>query len=485
MIQKIRKVHIGTMIKGIICAIMIFVGILSCFAQKPTPLILTPKIAESPKINGAKIVGLRPGSLFLFRIPTTGVRPMTFSAENLPSGLSLDVTSGIISGSIKQTGEYTVKLKALNSKGEISRDLKIVVGDRIALTPPMGWAMLLVDKKEELKASADMIIKSGLADHGWTYINMEEAWNAPRDKFNDMKGLTDYIHHYGLKAGIYSSPGPISNAGYPGCFQREETNAKMYADWGLDYLKYDWGSYEYKSKEHTVSDVCKPFLKMKGLLDKTNRDIVYSIYMTSVDWDCKTWQWAESAGANSWRTGANIVDNWDSICKIGFNREIFAPYQKPGNWNNPDYLMVGCINGKLTSLTQNEQYAHFSLWVILSAPLLLVCDLNKLDDFTLSLLTNDEVIAIDQDPLGKQGTAVLKDATYQVIVKELEDGSKAVGLFNLTENDLKISAPWDALKLSGKQKVRDVWRQKDLGVFTDKFESLVPPHGVVFVKICE
>ena len=462
------------------------------------PYILTPKPTEKPKINGAKIIGVRPCSPFLFRIPTTGVRPIAFSAENLPLGLSVDAKSGVISGNISQAGEYRVSLKAKNEKGEATRELQIVVGQQLCLTPPMGWnswnSLGHTVDEQKVRANADIFISSGLADHGWTYINLDEGWTPRKrtngklicDKFSDMKALTDHIHSFGLKAGIYSTPGPEScNDGYPGSFSYEEIDARTFADWGFDYLKYDWCSYDAVAKDHSLPELQKPFVIMKEALDRTGRDFVYSLCQYGMG---EVWKWGDAVGGNLWRTVGDVFDTWESMSGSGFNQEAGAPFQKPGNWNDPDMLVVGTgwfggENMHPSRLTPNEQYTQISLWSLLSAPLLIGCDLTRLDDFTLNLLTNDEVIAIDQDPLGKAALPGVKNENYVIMVKDMEDGSKAVGLFNLTENDLKITAPWSALKLSGKQNVRDVWQQKDLGTFSDKFESMVPRHGVVLVKI--
>jgi len=461
------------------------------------PYILTPKESETPKINGTKVVGVRPGSPFLYRIPATGIKPMTFTVENLPEGLFLETDKGIITGNIKQKGDYLIKLKAVNTKGETTRNLKIVVGDRIALTPPMGWNSwncfgLTVDE-EKVKATADIFLKTGIADHGWTYINIDDGWEAsqrngqgniaPNGKFKNMKALTDYIHGYGLKAGLYSSPGPKTCGNYLGSYQHEESDAKMYADWGFDYLKYDWCSYDQIAEDRSLIELQKPYKTMQLALEKTNRDILFSLCQYGMG---DVWSWGDKVGGNAWRTTGDIIWTWESMSGIGFHQEAAAPYAKPGNWNDPDMLVVGWVgfgNPHPTNLTPDEQYTHISLWSLLAAPLLIGCDLTKLDEFTLNLLTNDEVIDIDQDPLGKQAIPVQKTADYQIMVKEMEDGSKAVGLFNLTEKDLKISATWAVLQLSGKQTVRDVWRQKDLEISGDKFESIVPSHGVMLVRI--
>jgi len=462
------------------------------------PYILTPKPAETPKINGTKVVGVRPDSPFLFRIPATGKRPIAFSSENLPAGLSLDSNTGVISGSLKQKGKYTVILKAVNDKGKTTRNLKITVGDRIAITPPMGWNSwncfgLTVDE-QKVKEAADIFVTSGLADHGWTYINIDDGWElperdakghiVPNEKFKDMKALTSYIHSYGLKAGIYSSPGTITCGGFLGSYQHEESDAQSYADWGFDYLKYDWCSYEQIASDHSLRELQKPYYVMQSALHKTNCDIVYSLCQYGKG---DVWQWGDSVGGNLWRTTGDIEDTWESMSGIGFNQNAGAPFAKPGNWNDPDMLVVGLVGwggGPHPSrLTPSEQYTHISLWALLSAPLLIGCDLTKLDDFTMNLLTNDEVIAIDQDTLGNQAIPVVKTKDYQVIAKGLEDGSKAVGLFNLTEKQLKITVTWDVLGIKGVQKVRDVWRQKDIGVFNNAFDATVPPHGVILVTL--
>lgn len=461
----------------------------SVFYRYEFPYILTPKTSDLPKINGAKVFGVRPGSPLLFRIPATGLRPITFTAENLPTGLILDAKTGIITGNISQKGTYGVRLKAANAKGTTAQNLTIVVGDRIALTPPMGWNSwncfgLSVDQ-EKVKTTADLFIHTGLADHGWTYINIDDGWQTPGEKFPDMKALNEYIHRYGLKTGIYSSPGPQTCGTYQGSFQKEEKDARTWANWGFDYLKYDWCSYAQIARgDGSLKTMQRPYKIMQEALLKQKRDMVYSLCQYGMG---DVWVWGDSVGGQTWRTTGDILDHWESMSQIGFNQEAGAPYAKPGNWNDPDMLVVGWVGLETgmhyTHLTVNEQYTHISLWSLLAAPLLIGCDLTKLDNFTLSLLTNDEVIAVDQDPLGKQGTAAFKNSDYQIIVKDVEDGSKVVGLFNLTENDLNISAPWTTLRIKGKHLVRDLWRQKDLGYFQDKFDGLVPPHGVVLIKL--
>ena len=470
--------------------------------REETPYILTPPPPAEPRINGALVTGARPGNPFLFLIPASGERPMTFKAENLPAGLALDANTGIISGVSKQKGEFTVTLTAINSLGENSRDLKIVLGNQIALTPPMGWNSwncwgLSVDEQKVL-SSAKVYIEKGLVNHGWAYINIDDGWEIPQDKepkryengdiitnekFPDMKRLGDNLHAMGLKFGIYSSPGPLTCGGYTASYQYEMNDAKSYAQWGVDYLKYDWCSYNGIAKDTTLAERKKPYFLMRDALNKVNRDIVYSLCQYGMS---NVWQWGAEVGGNLWRTTGDITDTWESMSSIGFSQVEMAPYAKPGNWNDPDMLVVGWVGWgpslHPTKLTPDEQYTHISLWCLLSSPLLIGCDLERLDDFTLNLLTNDEVLAIDQDPMGNQAAPVIKEGDVQVWLKTLEDGNKAFGIFNLADSTINYTLNLDKVGLSEATVLRDLWRQKDLGTFTGTFQAGIPAHGVVLVK---
>lgn len=467
-------------------------------ARQPVPYVLTPPPPESPRINGPRVYGCRPGRDFLFRIPATGIRPMTFSAEGLPGGLKLDAGTGVISGRVRNAGTYPVLLSAANDKGMDRRSLKIEAGDRIALTPPMGWNSwncwgLSVDDAR-VREAADFMESTGLADHGWSYINIDDGWEAPgrrpngeieaNEKFPDMKGLSDDVHAKGLKLGIYSSPGPYTCGGFLGSYEHELQDVKTYAKWGIDYLKYDWCSYGTIAKDASLGELKKPYELMRDVLRKVQRDIVYSLCQYGMG---KVWEWGAEVDGNLWRTTGDITDTWKSMAGIGFEQTVQWEFAAPGRWNDPDMLVVGWVGWgprlHPTQLSVNEQYTHISLWCLLSAPLLLGCDLSKLDDFTLSLLTNDEVLAVNQDPLGRQARQIRVEDSTQVWAKQLEDGSMAVGLFNLDRDDGKASASWADLGLSGSLNVRDLWHQQDVGTFTDKFEAEVYGHGVVLVRI--
>ena len=467
------------------------------------PYILTPPVSAFPKINSAKAIGVRPGSPFLYKIAATGEKPLVYAVKNLPKGLKVDAGTGIITGTLKDKGDYQVTMIVKNAKGAAEKQLTIKAGDLLALTPPMGWNSWncwgLSVSDEKVKASANALIEKGLIDHGWTNMNIDDGWEAsqreatgnivPNEKFPDMKALGDWLHGKGLKLGIYSSPGPRTCGGFLGSYQHELQDATTYAGWGIDYLKYDWCSYsEIAGDDVSLEMRQKPYLLMRDALLKQNRDIVYSLCQYGMN---KVWEWGDQVNGNCWRTTGDITDTWESLSRIGFRQTVQYKYAKPGRWNDPDMLVVGQVgwgeNLHPTGLTPDEQYTHISLWCLLSAPLLIGCDISAMDDFTLNLLTNDEVIAVDQDVLGKQAQQMVANDAYQVWMKALEDGSYAVGIFNLKNDYQSITLNWEdiALNKSGDKKVRDLWRQKDLGAFNGSFSTNVAPHGVTLIKITE
>jgi alpha-galactosidase len=481
--------------------------------QQETAVILSPRAPPEPRINGPKVFGVRPGSPFLFTIPATGDRPMTFKARGLPKGLVLDPKTGRITGVLTNKGEYGVKLHAENARGRAERTLKIVCGPAIGLTPALGWnswnCFGSAVTAEKVKTATDALVSSGLIHHGWNYVNIDDFWEVHRDskdptlqgphrdaqgailpnpRFPDMKGLADYVHAKGLRIGIYSSPGPWTCGGCVGSWQHEAQDARQYKDWGFDYLKYDWCSYGEVAGTHGADypreTLEKPYRVMRAALDKVPRDILFSLCQYGMG---KVWEWGADVGGNSWRTTGDIVDTWPSMSRIGFQQEDRDLYAGPGHFNDPDMLVVGNVGWgpqlHPTHLTPNEQYTHVSLWCLLAAPLLIGCDLTQLDDFTFNLLSNDEVLDVDQDPLGRQAKRMAQNGVLEVWAKDMEDGSKAVGLFNRGPGETMVTANWSDLNLSGKQVVRDLWRQKDLGSFQNKFTASVPRHGVVLVKI--
>jgi alpha-galactosidase len=466
-------------------------------APREEAVVLTPKAPAQPRINGARVFGVRPGSPFLFTVAASGDRPMTFSAEDLPAGLALDPATGRITGALKEKGTFVATVRAQNALGRAERKLKIVCGDQIALTPPLGWNSWncfgcdVTDAK--VRAAADAMVASGLINHGWTYINIDDCWEAGRDaegkilsnkKFPDMKGLADYVHGKGLKIGLYSSPGPKTCAGHTGSYQHEEQDARRYAEWGFDYLKYDWCSYGDIAPRPDLEAMKKPYRVMSAAFAKAPRDMVFSLCQYGMG---SVWEWGAEVNGNCWRTTGDITDTWGSMSGIGFAQAGHEKFAGPGHWNDPDMLVVGYVgwsaNVRPTRLTPSEQYTHISLWCLQCSPLLIGCDMTKLDDFTQNLLTNDEVLEASQDPLGRAAGRVAKQGSLEVWAKDMEDGSKVVGLFNRGEGAAEVKAQWSDLGLSGSQKVRDLWRQKDLGQFDQAFTASVTRHGVVLVRV--
>jgi alpha-galactosidase len=492
------------------------------------PYILTPKPSDKPKLTGAKVFGVRPGSPFQHLVTATGDRPMSFSAKGLPKGLKIDSKTGLITGVVSKAGTYKVTVGAKNAKGLAERQFRIECGDKIALTPPMGWNSWNCFAQEvsadKVKRAANAMVSSGLINHGWTYINIDDFWENHRDskdqslrgkfrdeagfiipnsRFVDMKSLAGYVHNLGLKIGLYSSPGPWTCGGCAGSYGYEKQDAESYAHWGFDYLKYDWCSYgnvinglpdndpnkvsslSYKGGSE-LETAKKPFQVMGDLLKQQPRDIVFSVCQYGMS---DVWKWGGSVGGNCWRTTNDITDTWVSVKNIALDQDKSAPYARPGNWNDPDMLVVGHVgwgNPHPSKLKPDEQYLHISLWSLFSAPLLIGCDMEKLDDFTLNLLTNDEVIEINQDPLGKQATCQQTIGDLRIYVKELEDGNRAVGFCNFGSDRIDISYnDFDKLGLNGKFKVRDLWRQTDIcniETNSDKLDIKVPAHGVVLYK---
>jgi len=356
-------------------------------------------------------------------------------------------------------------------------------GPEIAPTPPMGWnswnhfACEVNDKV--VRGAADMLVSSGMKAAGYVYVNIDDCWQGQRDeqgvihpnsKFPDMKALSDYVHSKGLKLGIYSSPGPKTCAGFEGSFGHEGQDAQTYAQWGIDYLKYDYCSFKGDVPEQIAA-----YKKMHDALEKSGRAVVFSLCQYGMD---RSWSWAPSVGGNLWRTTGDISDDYGSMAYIGFGQNGLERFAGPGHWNDPDMLEVG--NGKMS---HDEYLTHMSLWCLLAAPLLAGNDLSKMTPDTLAILTNPEVVAVNQDAMGVQGHRVWQEGPLEVWAKRLADGSKAVGLFNRGESMMAVTAKFQDLGVGDTATVRDLWARKDLGTFKEGFTAQVPPHGVVLVKV--
>ena len=482
-------------------------------ARRREYVILTPPPSPLPRINSARVFGVRPGHPLLFTVAATGDRPMRFSAKGLPGGLSLDSTTGRLSGSIGRPGNYTITFKAKNARGSASQKFLLAVGETLALTPPMGWNSWYVLENRvtdaDMRTAADAMVRTGMIDHGYSYINIDDCWavkpgsadprlgGEPRDaqgnirsngRFPDMTALTAYIHGKGLKAGIYCSPGPLTCAGHTGSYQHEELDASQFARWGFDFLKYDWCSYESVAKDHSLPELKRPYALMAPILRAVDRDMVLNLCQYGMG---HVWEWGGEFG-QCWRTtgdlGASFENIYQSMSAIGFGQNGLERWAGPGRWNDPDYLLLGYISNwrggtSLTPLSPNEQYTYVSLWCLLASPLFFSGDMSRLDPFTLSLLTNDEVLEIDQDPAGRQGYQAAKNGNAEVWKKQLQDGSIAVGLFNRGEEKDTIAARWADLQVNGKFRVRDLWRQRDLGTYDGHFDAVIPRHGVVLVRL--
>lgn len=477
--------------------------------------VLTPKPGPAPRINGPSLTGVTPGHDVLYKIPVTGTKPITYSVSNLPKGLTLDPATGVIRGQIATRGRYPVTFAAKNAVGSATKSFTFVAEGLLSLTPAMGWnswnAYGRAVSDSLARAAADAMVSKGLIDHGWTYVNLDDGWErSARDtdplhegpvraedgtmltnkKFPNMKALGDYIHDEGLKFGIYSGPGPTTCQRLEASWQHELQDFQTFASWGVDYLKYDWCGYSSVlapgETNQQLPVLKRPYQVGREALNKVARDIIYSL--CQYGWG-NVWEWGAEKGieGNSWRTTGDITDTWESMSTIGFRQVGNSKYASPGHWNDPDMLVIGKVGWgprlRDSHLTPNEQYIHITLWTLLASPLLLGNDLTQMDDFELGLVTNDEVLAVHQDPLGKPADRVSRNGELEVWSRPLADGSLAVGLFNRDEMDMKVGVTWSELGISGKQKVRDLWRQKDLGSFSDEFSSVVPRHGALFVRI--
>ena len=477
--------------------------------------ILTPKGDGGPRINAPARYGVRPGSPIIFKVPVVGDRPMKMSVAGLPYGAAFDAETHVISGTVAERGEYAISISAENEKGSAHKKMTLVVGDRIALTPPMGWnswnAFAGGVSDEKMRTAVDRLCELGLDEHGYSYINIDDFWQknpqngksdptlagpernadgtiAPNSRFPDMKALADYIHAKGLKAGLYSSPGPYTCGGCTGSWQHELQDAKTYAAWGYDYLKYDWCSYTSVQSGDGHDKYRRPYLLMGRFLAMQPRDIVYSLCQYGWD-DVPTW--GAFAGGNLWRTTGDIFDTWQSVYGGINSQAALWQYSAPGAWNDADMLVLGrnvwAGNGggqEDSRLTPNEQYTHMSMWCMFASPLMIGCDLTAIDEFTLSLLANDEVLAVDQDELGAAAARVLedRDASTEVWARPLAGSSMAVALLNADDEEKVVTVPFAKLGMRGKWSLRDLWRQRDEGVFGDVYAVSVPGHATHLVK---
>ena len=455
----------------------------------PLPIARASVALPQPRIRGARVTGATPGRPFLFQIPATGQAPLTYAATGLPAGLTLDAQTGIISGALAKAGTTVVKLRVSGPRGTDARNLTIVGGQhKLAQTPPMGWnswnAYRANVDEAKVREATDELVAAGLDKHGYQFVNIDDAWQGERDadgkiqpnaKFGDMKKLGDYIHARGLKYGIYSSPGPTTCAKYEGSYKHELQDAQTYADWGVDFLKHDWCGYRDVVVGEGLERQKIPYRTMRSALDAIDRDIVYSLCQYGMG---EVWKWGNEPGVGGdlWRTTGDIRSSYGSMATIGFRQNGLEPYAGPSGWNDPDMLFVH-------ALKPNEQITHLTLWSILAAPLLIGSDISKLSSYSIDALSNDEVIEVDQDPLGKQGKRAAQNGELEVWSRPLWDGTLAVALFNRGRKNAVVTAKWSDLGLQGTLPVRDLWQQKDLGLAREAFSMPVPPHGARLFKV--
>jgi alpha-galactosidase len=358
----------------------------------------------------------------------------------------------------------------------------------LAQTPPMGWndwyQYECKVNDASVRANADALVSTGMKAAGYVYVNVDDCWQGKRDaqglihanrRFADMKALGDYIHQKGLKFGIYSSPGPKTCAGYEGSYGYEQQDAETYAGWGVDFLKYDWCS---ASKVYKADEMQAAYRKMYDAIRRTGRPMVYSLCQYGLE---TVWQWGASVGGNMWRTTDDIGgDGYARVMFFGFGQDGLQQYAGPGHWNDPDILQIG-----LGKLDADEEKTQMTLWCVLAAPLLAGNDLTHMTPQTLALLTNPDVIAVDQDPAGVQGHRVWDQGPLEIWVKPLADGSKAVALFNRGESELPVTVRFADVGAHGPARVGDLWARKNLGVFVNGFAASVRRHGAVLLKVTE
>lgn len=366
--------------------------------------------------------------------------------------------------------------------------------ENLSPTPPMGWNswnhffQRVTDA--DVRAAADAMVANGMRDAGYIYVNIDDGWQGARrpdgtiqsnERFPDMKALADYVHARGLKLGIYSSPGPKTCAKFEGSYGHEEQDARTYAAWGVDYLKYDLCSFGAMLQTAGNGGAASPaavalqkraYRKMHDALVATGRPIVFSLCQYGMS---NVWEWGAEVGGNLWRTTGDISDKYDRMSLIGFEQAGLSRYARPGHWNDPDMLEIG--NG---GMTLDEYKTHMSLWAILAAPLLTGNDLTKVSPEHLAILENRDAIAIDQDALGKQGDRISALGPYEVWKKPMGHGRIAIGLFNRGELAHNMSVDLRQLGVSRKARVHDVWAGADVPN-RDIITTLVPKHGVVLL----
>jgi alpha-galactosidase len=468
-------------------------------------------------IHGPERIGVVPNRPFLFLIPATGDSTLRYSVQNLPAGLNLDEKTGIIKGATSAVGEFTLQLTVSDQSGAMTKSVKLVVGEKaVALTPIMGWNPWYVwgctVSDQKIRDAADLMVSSGMAAHGYNYINLDDCWQdkrnadgemVPNSRFPDMKALADYVHAKGLRIGMYTGPGKTTCGGYQATEDLDfdkgisflEKDVQMYARWGFDFIKYDWCIFPtdqreadyYKTKQQTL------YQRMSDAIAASARSMVHMICQYG---EKEVWKWGASVGGNMWRTNNDLADTWPAVIRNGFENIAISSFAGPGHWNDLDMLMIGKANWPMrlgdydipgtnprpSQLSYYEKETHMTLWSMLASPLLFSGDLTQLDQETLGFLNNDDMIAVNQDALGAPVKMVFDSGDKKVITRTLADGTLAVAMFNLNSinSTLIFTNKMIGLADDAKYSAKNVWSREVIEA-TGEMKAIVPAHGTFFV----
>jgi alpha-galactosidase len=445
---------------------------------------------------------VRPRTPLLHAVAATGAHPRAYSAADLPAGLALDTRTGILTGRFDSPGERSFRVKVENAGGADEATVRIVVGDRLALTPPMGWMSWNMFGRHIddslIRQTADAVVTSGMKDAGYAYVCIDDYWHGERDakgvlhpdpaRFPDgIAPIAEYLHARGLKLGMYSDAGTMTCGRQPGSFGFEQQDAETFASWGVDYLKYDY-CHAPPEREAAI----ERYTTMGRALRETNRSIVFA----SCEWGGRApWEWAAEAGAHLWRTTGDIADAW-TMGETGWMGIVDAVDRQVGlekyagrGWHDPDMLLAGLRGSGAESsrapeaagCTDAEYRSQLSLWAVLAAPLLASCDLRSMDSTTREMLTNAEIVAISQDELGMPGRRLVASngaaSSLEIWTRELARGGRAIALLNRGEHNADVRVPLDSLGLTEAHRLRDVWAHEELSPVDRSIRLTLQPHA--------
>lgn len=461
-------------------------------------------------VNGPSRIGVPLNKPFVFLIPASGSESLVYRADGLPRGLSLNSRTGVITGEASRQGSFRVTFRVATHQASASKVVEMVVDSKpatLALTPPMGWNPWYVwgcnidDGK--IRQAADLLVSSGLAAYGYNYINLDDCWQGgrnsrgeivPNRRFPDMKALADYVHSKGLRIGIYTGPGEKTCAGFPASKGHLEKDVMTYASWGMDFIKYDWC----QRQPRAAAPYYNAYREMGRILARAPRAMTYMICEYG---NGQPWRWGATVGGNMWRTDHDLADVWEAILRNGFGRVELSRYASPGHWNDLDMLMVGKGNWPLqlgtyaikngpprpTKLTLDEQKTHMSLWSMMASPLLFSGDLSQLDSVTMQMLTNKDILDLNQDSLGAPVRKVLERNDVQVLVRNLADGSRAVAFFNLSTVNKVARVTYQSLGLpvGPELKFRNLWTKREIRSEAGHrfLRTTIPAHGVAVFRV--